>query len=47
VVEYPASARRVETRLSGGLGPASDLIADPAKNFKVIMKDGRVYKNTL
>jgi imidazolonepropionase-like amidohydrolase len=22
-----------------------DLIADPAKNFKVIMKDGRVYKN--
>jgi imidazolonepropionase-like amidohydrolase len=24
-----------------------DLIADPARNFKVIMKDGRVYKNTL
>jgi imidazolonepropionase-like amidohydrolase len=24
-----------------------DLIADPAKNFKVIMKDGRIYKNTL
>jgi imidazolonepropionase-like amidohydrolase len=23
------------------------LIADPAKNFKVIMKDGRVYKNAL
>jgi len=23
-----------------------DLIADPARNFKVIMKDGRVYKNT-
>ena len=22
-----------------------NLIADPAKNFKVIMKDGRVYKN--
>jgi imidazolonepropionase-like amidohydrolase len=22
-----------------------DLVADPAKNFKVIMKDGRVYKN--
>ena len=22
-----------------------DLIADPARNFKVIMKDGRVYKN--
>jgi imidazolonepropionase-like amidohydrolase len=22
-----------------------DLIADPAKNFKVIMKDGRIYKN--
>ena len=24
-----------------------DLIADPAKNFKVIMKDGKIYKNTL
>ena len=24
-----------------------NLIADPAKNFKVIMKDGRVYKNML
>jgi imidazolonepropionase-like amidohydrolase len=24
-----------------------DLIADPDKNFKVIMKDGKVYKNTL
>jgi len=24
-----------------------NLLADPAKNFKVIMKDGRVYKNTL
>jgi imidazolonepropionase-like amidohydrolase len=24
-----------------------NLIADPAKNFKVIMKDGRVYKNAL
>ncbi|WP_439400316.1 amidohydrolase family protein (plasmid) [Bradyrhizobium sp. PMVTL-01] len=24
-----------------------DLIADPAKNFKVIMKDGRIFKNTL
>lgn len=23
------------------------LIADPAKNFRVIMKDGRIYKNTL
>jgi imidazolonepropionase-like amidohydrolase len=23
-----------------------DLIADPAENFKVIMKDGKVYKNT-
>jgi imidazolonepropionase-like amidohydrolase len=23
-----------------------DLITDPARNFKVIMKDGRVYKNT-
>jgi imidazolonepropionase-like amidohydrolase len=24
-----------------------DLVADPGKNFKVIMKDGKVYKNTL
>ena len=23
------------------------LVADPATNFKVIMKDGKVYKNTL
>jgi imidazolonepropionase-like amidohydrolase len=23
------------------------LIADPARNFKVIMKDGKIYKNTL
>ena len=24
-----------------------NLIADPAKNFKIIMKDGTIYKNTL
>ena len=24
-----------------------DLIADPARNFKVIMKDGKTYKNAL
>jgi hypothetical protein len=24
-----------------------NLIADPASNFKVIMKDGKIYKNTL
>jgi imidazolonepropionase-like amidohydrolase len=24
-----------------------DLIADPTTNFRVIMKDGRIYKNTL
>jgi imidazolonepropionase-like amidohydrolase len=24
-----------------------DLIGDPAKNFSVIMKDGKVYKNML
>jgi imidazolonepropionase-like amidohydrolase len=24
-----------------------DLIADPAKNFKIIMKDGRIFKDTL
>jgi imidazolonepropionase-like amidohydrolase len=23
------------------------LIEDPANNFKIIMKDGRIYKNTL
>ncbi|MNP70489.1 hypothetical protein D3C76_1667280 [compost metagenome] len=23
------------------------LVADPAKHFKVIMKDGKIYKNTL
>ncbi|WP_072572398.1 hypothetical protein [Granulibacter bethesdensis] len=23
------------------------LIADPGRNFKIIMKDGRFYKNTL
>lgn len=24
-----------------------DLVADPAKNFLVIMKDGKIFKNTL
>ena len=24
-----------------------DLVADPAKNFVVIMKDGKIYKNTV
>jgi imidazolonepropionase-like amidohydrolase len=24
-----------------------DIVADPAKNFRVIMKDGKIYKNTL
>jgi imidazolonepropionase-like amidohydrolase len=24
-----------------------DLIANPTKNFKIIMKDGTIYKNTL
>jgi imidazolonepropionase-like amidohydrolase len=24
-----------------------DLVADPARNFVVIMKDGRIYKNAL
>jgi imidazolonepropionase-like amidohydrolase len=24
-----------------------DIIADPQKNFRVIMKDGTIYKNTL
>jgi len=24
-----------------------NLVADPAKNFVIIMKDGKIYKNTL
>ena len=24
-----------------------ELVADPDKNFKLIMKDGKIYKNTL
>ena len=24
-----------------------DLVADPGKNFAVIMKDGKIYKNTI
>lgn len=24
-----------------------DLVADPERNFKIIMKDGRIFKNTL
>ena len=24
-----------------------NLITDPASNFKIIMKDGKIYKNTL
>jgi len=24
-----------------------DLVADPDKNFVVIMKDGKIYKNTM
>jgi imidazolonepropionase-like amidohydrolase len=24
-----------------------EIVADPAKNFRVIMKDGKIYKNTL
>jgi hypothetical protein len=27
--------------------PRFALVADPAKNFVVIMKDGRIYKNLL
>ena len=27
--------------------PAAGRVADPAKNFLVIMKDGRVHKNLL
>jgi len=23
------------------------LVADPARNFKIIMKDGKIYKNSL
>ncbi len=28
-------------------GVSFDLIADAEKNFKVIMKDGKIFKNTL
>ncbi|TIX93933.1 MAG: amidohydrolase family protein, partial [Mesorhizobium sp.] len=24
-----------------------DVVADPANNFKIIMKDGLIYKNTI
>ena len=35
------------SRIDGNPLENINLIADPAKNFKVIMKDGKVYKNTL
>ena len=34
------AGRRVLERLD-------DLVADPAKNFRIIMKDGVIYKNSL
>ena len=36
----PAAGRRQPAR-------RSRLVADPAKNFVVIMKDGKIYKNTV
>jgi len=37
----------LEFARSLGIQVAINLIADPASNFKVIMKDGAIYKNTL
>ena len=34
-------------RVSGNPLDDLQLIADPEKNFAVIMKDGKIYKNTL
>ena len=31
--------------VDGNLLESINLIVDPAKNFKVIMQDGRLYKN--
>jgi imidazolonepropionase-like amidohydrolase len=51
---YPGSLGMVEAGALADLllvdgNPLDDinLIADPAKNFKVIMKDGKIHKNTL
>ena len=49
VFESYERARTAVTELEASGVPTSDisLIADPEKNFLVIMKDGKVYKNTL
>ena len=51
---YPGKLGVVEQRALADLllvdgNPLNNinLIADPANNFKIIMKDGKIYKNTL
>jgi imidazolonepropionase-like amidohydrolase len=51
---YPAKLGVIEAGALADLlvvegNPIEDirLVADPGKNFKIIMKDGRIYKNTL
>ncbi|HTK36386.1 MAG TPA: amidohydrolase family protein [Caulobacteraceae bacterium] len=51
---YPAKIGVIEPAAYADLllvdgDPTADirLVADPGKNFKIIMKDGRIYKNTL
>jgi imidazolonepropionase-like amidohydrolase len=51
---YPGKLGVVEEEALADLllvdgNPIADikLVADPAKNFVVIMKDGKIYKNTL
>lgn len=36
-----------DENLASGMLEDINLIADPDKNFKMIMKDGEIYKNTL
>jgi len=33
--------------MNGNPPEEADLIVDPARNFVVIMKDGRIYKNAI
>ena len=38
---------KLQCAVEGNLLENLDLVADPHKNFVVIMKDGKVYKNTM
>ena len=51
---YPGKLGVIETGayadlllVDGDPTASLELIGDPARNFKIIMKDGRIYKNTL